>query len=187
MGLIVGAIWWVMVAGLRYVRVTNATIDVQRSCLTALARVTQELTEANQFGFETTGSEIIFVSPRDENGRLRYDIANRLLWQKLVVFYLDTVNGSQCLMRKEKLLDKPVSKAQTPPSVATLRNDPNLLPRLVASHISSFNVVRGNPDDPDVPPDSYVTITAISDVRTVESRIGKDFSIKITTSTVLKN
>ena len=187
MGIILLGIWWVMSAGLRYVRVTNATIDVQRSCLIALARVTQELAEANQFGLETTGSEVIFSSPRDDSGILRFDVANRLLWHKVVAFYVETVNGVPCLMRKEKMLPKPLSKAPAPPPISSIRNDGSLVPRVVAQNIATFTVVHDNPDDPSTPLDNFLTITAISELRTIESRVGKDFQVKITTSVTLKN
>lgn len=192
MGLIMTGIWYMMQAGMRYVRVTNASIAVQQACLTALGRITQELGESSRLGFSLSGSkdsaELVLASPRDEKGRLRYDSQNRLLWQKSVLFYIDRVNGVRCLMRKERLLSRPTAKPPDLPPAAVLRDDPTLPPQLVASHVSDFRAGYAHDEDTGVDSDNRITLEVAAEVETIE-RGGstKDFTFKIESGVVLGN
>lgn len=190
MGLIMTGIWYIMSSGMRYVRVTNAAIDVQSACLTAIGRLTQELGETTPIGLSigASGSEVVFASPRDTSGRLRYDNQNRLQWQKIVVFYVDTIEGVQCLMRKEDLLERPLAKPPALPSAATLIADGALPPRVVARHVKGFEAEYAVDEDTGIRSKNMVALKVVAEVETIERRgATKDFKFDITTSVVLGN
>lgn len=190
MGLIMTGIWYIMSSGMRYVRVTNAAIDVQSACLTAVGRLTQELGETTPIGLSIGGggSEVVFASPRDPNGRLRYDNQNRLQWQKIVVFYVDTAEGVRCLMRKEDALDHPVSKPPALPTAASLIANGNLPPRVVARHVKSFDAEYAIDEETGIRSKNMVALKVVAEVETIERRGStKDFKFDITTSVVLGN
>lgn len=190
MGLILTGIWYMMQAGVRYVRVTNATIEMQEACLTALASMTQEIGESSRWAFRTDGTEVVFASPRDHLGKVRFDGQNRMLWQKVVAYYVETVNDIPCLVRKEELLEKPTSKPPDLPSANSLQGDASLVPRVVARNIESIRAVYGDPTDATVDTQNLVTLTAVAEIVTLDTRRQKgekDFRMQISTSVVLKN
>lgn len=194
MGLVLTGIWYVMVAAARYVRVTNATIDVQRSALTGLARLSQELGETSPYTYTMFNNGrglfggITFVSPRDAEGHLRYDVGNRLLWYKMVCYYNQPVNGDKAdLMRKERLLPRPTTKPPNPDSMS-LAEDPTVTPLLIASETQLYVDDSNAPsqtDDDDVQKGCMLNLR-VDAVRTTILDHPCDFRLSLGTSVLLQ-
>lgn len=173
MGLIVTGIYYVMVAGLRYVRVTNATIDVQRRCLTALVGLTQELGESSPKSYFSDSTSLTFASPRDRNGTVRYDLGSRLLWHKQVAYYIKRVDGVSCLMRLERVLPKPLTKPPDPVTLSTMLAESTEPPRIVTRDIVAFVSSSTDPVD--------LSVTAAFEDG------GRDYRVTITSKVTPKN
>lgn len=190
MGLIMTGLWYMMQAGTRYVRVTNATIEVQQACMSALGRVSQELGESSHWGVRMGDSSVVFWSPRDESGRVRYDSQNRILWQKAVAYYVEMVNGVSSLVRKEQMLDHPSSKPPDTPTAESMRNDTALRPRVVAQDIVLLDVAfgAGGEELEGVDDKNLVTLKAAAELQTIERKDAThDFRMEIMTRVILKN
>lgn len=173
MGLVAMGVYYVMSAGLRYVRVTNATIDVQRRCMLALVGLTRELGESSPRSFFSDGTGLTFASPRDNLGALRYDLGSRLLWQKCVAYYVTPVEGIPCLVRVEKALPKPVAKVPDPVPLSTMRAEITEKPRIISRDIVSFTTSTTSP----------VELSATAAITDGE----RDFKVTITSKVTLKN
>jgi hypothetical protein len=171
--IIVGGVYYVMAAGARYFRVTNATIDVQRSSLAALARLTQELGEGDPRSLGAESNCLVFASPRDSQGRLHFDASSRLVWQKFVTYYWAQFNGAPCLLRKERAFAPTTTPPSVPPLITSLRDDDTVVPAVVSRNIAEVSFSGANPVD--------ITVTA----RIVESE--KEFEVKLSSRVTLKN
>lgn len=115
-------------AGSRYMLVTNAKTDLQKSALLTIRSIAQQFQETNDGSFSTGNSTadpnsqvhygVVFGSPRDpKDGRVEYDDVGRLLWCKFVAFYKRDVNGEPCIVRTVAKLDP---KLPYPPPCAAL-------------------------------------------------------------------
>lgn len=173
MGLIVTGIYYVMAAGLRYVRVTNATIDVQRRCLMALVGLTRELGESSPKSLVSDTTGLVFASPRDRAGSVRYDVGSRLLWQKYVAYYVTRVDGVSCLVRFERALPKPVAKPPEPVTLSSLLAESTEPPRVISRDIVAFFASSGNPID--------LSVTAAFEDG------GRGYKVTITSKMTMKN
>lgn len=175
LGLVVLCMYWVMAEGSRYVRVTNATIEIQEQALASLARLTDELAETNVNCLKVQDDVgILFGSPRDADGRLQFDAAGRPLWMKLIAYYRDQIDGVDVFVRKEKMLvtatPDPPDFVDTVPSVAT---DRSLPARVIARHTRQFTATLSNPVD--------ITLEA----RLVDGE--RIYQINLATRSVLRN
>jgi hypothetical protein len=178
LGLVVLYTYYVMSAGSRYVQVSQATLEVQETSLTALARLSDELDESDGACYFTDpdNNGIIFASPRDADSHIVFSDSGQMQWTKLICYYLDSIDGQPALIRKEKLLASPVP-ITTPPSIvasiADFRNEGSLPPRVVARHISAF---KATPDNP-------VDITVVASL----THFDKDYELTLTTRVLMKN
>ncbi|MBN9417943.1 MAG: hypothetical protein J0I12_21020 [Candidatus Eremiobacteraeota bacterium] len=134
-------------AGSRYMMVTNAKTELQKSALLTIRHIVQEFQETNDGSF-TTGTSaavpttqshygVVFASPRDpKDGSVNYD-QGRLVWCKYVCFYKRDINGVPSIVRTVAKLDP---KVPYPPPCDAL--DTFLLRdygiTVVADHITTF-------------------------------------------------
>ncbi len=117
LAILTGSVYAVFLAGMRYHERVSTSLELQQTLLSARARVAAELSEASSSSLRvsTNPPGVVFGSARGDTGRLVFDAAGRLQWQRLVCFYLDDTT----LLRKEQLLASPSS---TPPVIPAARN-----------------------------------------------------------------
>ncbi len=79
------SVYTVVVAGMRYHQRVSTSLDLQQTVLTARARVAAELSEANASSLRIFANPpgVVFGSARGDTGRLVFDAAGRLQWQRL--------------------------------------------------------------------------------------------------------
>lgn len=105
-------------SGTRYMLLTNAKAELQKSGLLTLRHMTQEFQETNDGSFSTGNSVaapngqahygVVFGSPRDpKDGSIEYQ-DGRLVWCKFVCYYLRTINGGPAIVRTVAKLDPKV-------------------------------------------------------------------------------
>lgn len=100
-GMALLAIYSVLIACLTYFNATQANVDLQRSCLSILTKLSSELSESDSATVQisTDPPGISFASPRDSGGN--FDIASGVMqWQQFVAYYVDTSNVTLPLVRK---------------------------------------------------------------------------------------
>ena len=123
--------------------------DLQRGAGGALSRLCDELSEgsAGAVRFYSSPSGVVFASPRDMVGKVSYAADGRLLWCGFICYYLDSVNGRTCVVRKWSSLSPPVSDPPAVPASMTaawFRDQP--LPSLVVgTDVSAFTLSGTNP------------------------------------------
>lgn len=158
---------------------TEVGLDLQAESLKALNWLNSEFAETTEDGVldETATADpgIVFASPRDLNGRVRLDPSGRLLWQKYVCFYTDTLNGDPVLMMKVRPIASATTDPGSPPSVVDMKSDSTLERRVIARNITSFT---GDPDNL-----SPWEITLEASAKSGRSRLG----IRVQTSIFFRN
>lgn len=83
---------------------SNDQIEVQRRSLLSLSLLTQELSFSNiNTVKEDAGPNpgLIFASAAGPTGGFSRDVSGRLIWNRWISYYVDTVNDRPTLMRKE--------------------------------------------------------------------------------------
>lgn len=139
--LIVGGIYALMSYGLTYYQTSQATLDLQQQGLQVLQRLGRECSESSKYSVlsSTSPQGVMFASPRDAVGSFWFDEQSTILWQRLVAYYVDNLNQTSCLLRKEMALPSPTTTppqpAQLSLDVATLRANSALPPRVMARFV----------------------------------------------------
>lgn len=124
LGLLLGSIYAVFAASMRYFRVAQAATELQADAQKTVLNLVADLSDSNassiKIGSNPTG--IIFISPRNQYGDFSYDSGGDLYWQKWVCYYRESTTNK--LIRKEMYLPANVNPPGTPstsiPSNATL-------------------------------------------------------------------
>lgn len=140
--LLTAGLYLTLAGALRYLSVAQADQDVGQQGLLALKAVRKELLETSPATVRVSSdpSGLLFLSPRGADGRFQWDGYGRLLWRKWVCFYLD----GETLVRKEKSLPEPSPYPNsTGQTVAVMAADDTLDERVVAQHLSLFELVPG--------------------------------------------
>lgn len=123
--LVLGEIWFLLQAGGRFYLRARGQSEVQRNALFALRWLTKEVTEGNPVSFRhyETESEsgeaeeageageiegLVFASPKDNDGQVRYDSKGRIQWASIVAYYIEP--ESKILYRTSIELDELTSK-----------------------------------------------------------------------------
>ncbi|MBI3927886.1 MAG: hypothetical protein HY319_20260 [Armatimonadetes bacterium] len=167
-------------AGVRYVRESEARLDIQRDALVAMALVTQELSESNPVAFRTDPDPpgVVFGSPRNLEGTLIVDSSGKLIWQKFICYYLEDSGAERRLIRKERMLDPTVRVSFPPaPGAGLSTADFLVLPipaRTIAGGIESFAVT----------PSTQVDIELTAARRDWK---GRDFRVRLQSSVLMRN
>ncbi|MBI3926783.1 MAG: hypothetical protein HY319_14680 [Armatimonadetes bacterium] len=149
MGIVLSLVGSLMVAGNRYIQVTNAKTDLQAEALIAQTWLTREFSETDPDSFQvsTEGSGgvdgLVFASPRSLNGdNVEYDAFGRMLWPKYICYYRGEVDGRPGLIRKIKPIVPPLEYPPPAPPVSTLALDAGLEKRVVAHNLEIFSVTQ---------------------------------------------
>lgn len=132
-------------SGTRYLQLTIAKTELQRNALFCTGRIFHEFGETNDGSIASGTSTaptnwVVFGSPRiPETGEVDYDNMGRLVWHKMVGYYLsnDTAgDGAPCVMRSVKVLATPVPYPPNAPPLASF------LPQAGESRVIARNVTR---------------------------------------------
>ena len=134
-------------AGGRYLRVTDAKVDLQHFSIRAMGKLTRELSDSDQesYAFDNTdpaGPWLVFASPRNEEGHISFDSVGRMLWPKQICYYVRTIDGTSCLCRKEKLYSPAPTAPPAPAPVDTVRDDVTLKEEIVGRHVISMEFAK---------------------------------------------
>ncbi|MEW6284122.1 MAG: hypothetical protein AB1758_36245 [Candidatus Eremiobacterota bacterium] len=141
-----------LIAGaVRYYRISTDTMEVQQNVLVSVTKLTTELGESSLMSVRVDLNPpggVIFATPRDEEGNIKYDPASgKAIWKRLLCYYVEDVGGIPCLVRKEKQLtptDYPPIIAATE-TTAAFQADPSLPRRIVARRVTVLEVVDSSP------------------------------------------
>ncbi|MEW6277252.1 MAG: hypothetical protein AB1758_01430 [Candidatus Eremiobacterota bacterium] len=177
MGLLMVCIQRMMAAAVRYYQNSNATTEIQQNTLVGMAALSTEMVEGNRGSFRVDSNPpltgLIFGSPRGADGKVRYE-GTKLLWQKLVCYYVEEVNGVKCLVRREQ----PSGPTTFPPLISNAEDcesfqaQPGLPRKIVARNISRLDSTQSFP----IP----ITIEG-------EITVSYTFKVEVTTKISMKN
>lgn len=127
----------------RFYNTHVAALEVQKQAIQAARWLSQELKEGSYqsvANLTTPASAVIFGSPRDLDGKLKF-LDESMLWQKFVCYYADEIDGQLVLRRGELLFEK---AAQAPPpvpdSIGLSSFESSAKDRIMARHIESIAV-----------------------------------------------
>lgn len=118
LGIVLWGVYMLITSTTRHYSVMTASLDLQREALLASSWITKEMAEGNKTSFAISEDPpgISFGSPRTLTGGLQYTEDGRLVWQKVVCYYIEEREGVKVIIRKEKQLDP---KKSVPPYIWT--------------------------------------------------------------------
>lgn len=136
-------------SGARYLQLTEAKTALQSDAIKLMRRLMDEFSETNDSAFEvgnsTNGSTrqgVVFASPRNPvSGEVSYDGAGRMLWPKMVCYYLTQEQGVGCVARNVAAVPHPTA---FPPSLPSLDNYLSIEypSRILARNVSLLELKR---------------------------------------------
>ncbi len=133
--------------GVDYYLYSTEQVEVQRQGLFSLTRLSRELAPTNFDSvavYSAPVSGIVFASPRDALGTFQRDGSGRIIWTKLICYYVADFNGRSTLLRKEELLATPAVEVPDPNSLgrtAAYFDGLATTPRVIARGVVNFNAV----------------------------------------------
>lgn len=144
--IVLGITFAVLIASMRNYHIYLGLTEVEQGAATANSRLAWELVEANPGAIAADSTGIVFVSPRDANGNVQMS-GGSIVWPKLVCYYLDEINGVNCLVRKEETLTPPQTGTPSVPSGRTPSwfKTAALDQQIIARHVASLDVTLGYP------------------------------------------
>lgn len=109
MALVLGSIYVLLVAGMRYHRATATGLELQQDSLHALMWLTREIGETNPRTILVFNNPpgLLFASPRDRSSNIFIDNSGMIRWPKFICYFQQDINGIPSLVRKEQYLDHP--------------------------------------------------------------------------------
>ena len=137
------------VNGVRLARDSEAKLAMQKTLITSIGLLSQELSESNPTAvrYDPFPQGVVFASPRDVNGALTLAGSGTVGWEKVIAYYV--TKGDE-LVRKEWLLDPVVRQSGFPPSLgagfstADLEDEP-LPVRTLSRGVDEFTItLNGN-------------------------------------------
>lgn len=156
MAVVLGSIYAMLVAGMRYHRATATSLELQQDSLHALMWLTREIGETNPRTVAVFANPpgLLFASPRDRAGNIFIDNSGAIRWPKFICYFQQDIGGVPCLVRKEQYLDHPDLNVVPAPLVAPLPRPTqdlnyyralNVPVRNVASNVSVIRFSGTNP------------------------------------------
>jgi hypothetical protein len=151
LGLIAYAVGVLIRTGVDYYYYSIDTLEVQKRALFAVSRLSNELTHSaiesvrvfNTAPFGTDLDQgVVFAVGRGPNNEMMRDLSGRILWTKLVCYYITDVEGVPMLMRKEETLPPPYPSADPPDplvlgkTASYFKGNASLSPQQIARGVS---------------------------------------------------
>ena len=121
MGLCMVGILALVRSGSRYLQLTEARAALQTDAIKLMRKLMDEFSETNDGSFEVGNSSngsthqgVLFASPRNPaSGEVSYDNNGRMLWPKLICFYVSTDQGVGCVVRSVAAVPQPTARRST--------------------------------------------------------------------------
>lgn len=182
MGMALLAVHMLMVAGNRYLRVSQARHEIQSQAMLSLAWLARELSETDPDSFEVSNTPalqgIVFGSPRDPvTGHTEFDTLGRMLWPRFICFYRgQQPDGTDCLIRKERPISPPSEFPPGAPYVSDLAGNSALNARVLARRLTSFVVS----DTDTIPIEVKLQLK-------MDQALGKSYAIEVSTKVFPRN
>lgn len=104
-----------------YYKSTEEQIELESSALLGLRRISTDITESSQLSLVIEPNAIVVASPRDDNGVITWFGDGQPLWQRLLCYQLESVAGTQCMVRRSVSLATPSTDAPDPLTLAPPR------------------------------------------------------------------
>lgn len=148
-GLVMVGINAMLRAGIRYYRFTSFTLEAQQNVLVGLNKMATEIQEGSELSLRVDRDApggVIFGSPRNASGGITYQ-GTQIEWGKLVCYYVETIDGVPCLVRKAKLITPTLGPPVIPSEETTLafQSDTSLTRTVVARHVLALDVTDSYP------------------------------------------
>ena len=102
--LILVAVGILISSGMDYYFYSVEQVEVQRRALIGLNFMSKELALSTNESVLEDADGFVFASARDASNQVNRDAAGRILWTKLICYYVDTYAGTTSLLRKEENL-----------------------------------------------------------------------------------
>lgn len=143
------AIATVLREGTRFFNTHSTALEVQQQCLQAMDRVSLELSEASTSSYRSyrtaSQSGLVWGSLKNGEGNTTVDpVTGEPQWHKHIGYYTDKSGDIPLLIRKEALLDEPVTTPPPPLTVPELENAAGKK-AVVARHIVELYSSNTNP------------------------------------------
>jgi hypothetical protein len=156
LGIVLTCMYLLLTAGMRYHKATSASLEMQQDTLLAILSLSRELGESNPrtLARHTSPQGLLFGSPRDDAANVWVDPSGLVRWPKFICYYVDSVNGTPCLVRKEQYMDDPDLHTDPPPIAAPIpkvwQDGPyyrqlEVPGKVVARNITNFQCLGTNP------------------------------------------
>lgn len=125
---------------IQYIRRTESMVAMQSDALFAITRINSEAINSNRDAFAFSNGPlkgVVFASPLNASGTPVMDSAGRVQWQRIVVYYLDTLDGVPVMVRKDRPLATPDSEVPTvtDTDLTTIAGDGSLTRKVVARNV----------------------------------------------------
>lgn len=184
MSVVMTCIYLLLTAGMRYHKATAASLEMQQDTLLAILTLSRELSESNPrtLAKYSAPQGLLFASPRDDANNVWVEPSGLIRWPKFICYYVDTINGTPCLLRKEQYMDDPDLHTDPPPIAAPIPRPfqdgayyqmLEIPPRVVSRNITNFHCTGTNP----------VTIN----LGVGKKELGRTFQLDVTVKVSLKN
>lgn len=171
--LVLGGLVTLLVHGARFSQAMAAATEVQDQALLASAAITRDLSEGSVGSFKVGSAPVglIFGSTRGLDGLMLRDPDGRLLWRKLVCYYIEDVDGVPSLVRKEEALGAPEANPPAMTDVQTTAYFQSLSAphELVARHVTGLSASGQSP--------VTVGLTVEKTVRGELYRVSQEFQV----------
>ncbi|GMU57365.1 MAG: hypothetical protein AMXMBFR33_65110 [Candidatus Xenobia bacterium] len=150
--LVMGSVQALVAAAARYYNISTSTIEVQQNLLTAMSKVCFELGESSPTSVRADSvapGGVVFATPRNARNVLVYGTgvnAGKAEWSRYLCYYVDTINGESCLIRKEKTVPATYGPPILPAgeTTAAYQASPGNY-RIVARRVTAFSVIDSAP------------------------------------------
>lgn len=121
-------------------------IDAQQQAMRAIRKITRELADAAENSITTDSVGVVFVSGRGTDDLFHFDSAGQVLWQRYVCYYVDVVDGTNKILRKEiditPTTTVPDPVAYTPTQMQALTS---VTATTVCQDVTSLTLTTGDP------------------------------------------
>lgn len=176
--LILVAVGILISSGMDYYFYSVEQVEVQRRSLIGLNYMSKELALSTNESVLEGVDGLVFASARDASNQVNRDDAGRILWTKLICYYVDTFAGTTSLLRKEENLPGGPNPEVPDPTnlgmdVAYFRGTSNT-PRVMSRGIIALGVTKAT--------------DSVEIILTAEARNGRNwFEMDVETTIVPRN
>lgn len=138
LGVLMLAIYAVLVASMRYWQVAQASADLQGSAEKTVAYIVNDVSESTLLGMrlDTSPSGVIFLSARDPQNVFQINAYGQIVWQQWICYYYDSA-GRKIIRQSQRITPTvvPPLNNNTTQTFAALAGG-----KVVATNVTSFSI-----------------------------------------------